>query len=160
MSQSIPIATAYDSLGEDGLSHSLVQTGSRAIFCDAHLLPKLIKPLPKAKDIAHVIYNTDEEVKQENLNKLRSAHDHLTILSFDELRELGEQNPVDPVPPQPEDLCCIMYTSGTTGPPKGVPLKHKSVIASSELQTFIESVPPVQPPLPKTDGFQSLALIR
>jgi long-chain acyl-CoA synthetase len=141
----MPIATAYDSLGEDGLTHSLVQTGSRAIFCDAHLLPKLIKPLQKAKDIAFVIYNTDEEVKQENLDKLRGAHDHLTILSFDELRELGEQNPVDPVPPQPEDLCCIMYTSGTTGPPKGVPLKHKSVVASGELQTLSNLFPPALP---------------
>ena len=41
---------------------------------------------------------------------------------------------VDPVPPAPEDLCCIMYTSGSTGPPKGVPLKHKAVLAASTCQ--------------------------
>lgn len=50
--------------------------------------------------------------------------------SFEELRHLGEKNPVDPVHPSPEDLCCIMYTSGSTDVPKGVPIKHKAVIAA------------------------------
>ena len=132
VSQSMPIATAYDTLGEDGLKHSLVQTRAKAIYCDAQLLPTLVNPLKSAKDIQYVVYNGDMEVKQEHVEKLKNTFDYLTILSFEELRQLGEKNPVDPVPPEPEDLCCIMYTSGSTGPPKGVPLKHKSVIAASE----------------------------
>jgi Long-chain acyl-CoA synthetases (AMP-forming) len=48
------------------------------------------------------------------------------------MRKQGEENLVEPVPPKPEDLCCIMYTSGTTGPPKGVPLTHANVIAASK----------------------------
>ena len=42
----------------------------------------------------------------------------------------GKQNPCEPNPPNPEDLAFIMYTSGTTGMPKGVPLKHSNVIAT------------------------------
>ncbi|KAI9799506.1 MAG: long-chain fatty acid-CoA ligase [Piccolia ochrophora] len=129
-SQSFPIVTAYDTLGEDGLKHSLVQTFAKAIFLDAHLLPNLVNPLKEAKDIKFVIYNTDTDVNQEHIEKLKNAHPHLTILSVEELRKLGEDNPVDPVPPKPEDLCCIMYTSGSTGPPKGVPLKHSNVLAA------------------------------
>lgn len=132
-SQSMPIATAYDTLGEDGVKHSLVQTQSKAIYCDPHLLPGLVNPLREAKDIKVVIYNTDTEVKQEHISKLKEDNDSLTILSFDEIRQLGQSNPVDPVAPLPEDLCCIMYTSGSTGPPKGVPVKHKAVVAASEL---------------------------
>lgn len=130
VSQSMPIATAYDTLGEEGLKHSLVQTEAKAIYCDPHLLKTLINPLKEAKEIRYVIYNTEAEVKQEDIDKLKSAFDYLTILSFDELRQNGESNPVDPVPPQPEDLCCIMYTSGSTGTPKGVPIKHSAVLAS------------------------------
>lgn len=130
VSQSIPITTAYDSLGEEGLKHSLVQTQAKTIFCDPHLLPTLTSALKEAKEIKFVIYNTDGEAKQENIDKLKSTHDYVTILSFEELRELGEANPVDPVPPQPDDLCCIMYTSGSTGTPKGVPMKHSAVLAS------------------------------
>ncbi len=132
VSQSMPIATAYDTLGEEGLKHSLVQTYAKAIYCDPHLLPTLMNPLKEAKEIKYVIYNSDGEVKQDAIDKLKSEYNYLTIVSWEELRRLGENNPVDPVPPQPEDLCCIMYTSGSTGTPKGVPLKHKAVIASSE----------------------------
>lgn len=71
-------------------------------------------------------------MKQDDINKLKSRFEHLNILSFEELRQLGQANPVDPVPPEPEDLCCIMYTSGSTGTPKGVPVKHKAVLAASE----------------------------
>ena len=133
VSQSMPIATAYDTLGQEGLKHSLVQTRAKAIYCDPHLLPTLVQPLKEAKEIQYIIYNSDGEVKQEHIDELKSIYDYLTIVNFEELRKLGEDNPVDAVPPEPEDLCCIMYTSGSTGPPKGVPLKHKAVIASSEL---------------------------
>ena len=129
-SQSMPIATAYDTLGEVGLKHSLIQTRAKAIYCDPQLLPTLVKPLEEAKEIKYVIYNSDGDVKQEHISKLKDTHNHLTVISFEELRKLGESNPAEPVPPKPEDLCCIMYTSGSTGTPKGVPLKHKAVVAA------------------------------
>lgn len=133
VSQSMPIATAYDNLGEEGVKHSLVQTRAKAVYCDPQLLLTLINPLKAAKEIRHVIYNSDDEVKQENIDKLKAEIEYLNVLSFEELRQLGQSNPVEPVPPQPEDLCCIMYTSGSTGTPKGVPVKHKAVVAASEL---------------------------
>lgn len=136
-SQSMPIATAYDTLGEEGVKHSLVQTQAKVIYCDPHLLPTLINPLKEAKEIKYVIYNSDTEVKQEHISRLKELYDHLTILSFDEIRQLGQSNPVDPIVPQPEDLCCIMYTSGSTGPPKGVPVKHKAVVAASKLHVSL-----------------------
>ncbi len=130
VSQSMPIATAYDTLGEEGLKHSLVQTEAKAIFVEPHLLATLMNPLKEAKEIKFVIYNSDGEVKQANIDKLKSAYNYLTIMSFEELKQLGEKNPKEPVIPEPEDLCCIMYTSGSTGTPKGVPMKHKAVVAS------------------------------
>ena len=123
--------TAYDSLGEEGVRHSLQQTQSSSIFLDPGLLPVLHKVLKDAKDIKNVIYDTSAEVKQEDLDKLKADYDYLNIMSFEELRKLGEENPVDPVPPSRDDLCCVMYTSGSTGPPKGVSLKHKNVVGAS-----------------------------
>lgn len=132
-SQSMAIVTAYDTLGEEGLRHSMVATKAKAIFLDPHLLPTLGNVLKDATEIRHVIYNIQNQVKQEHIDKLKAAFPHVNVLSVEELRKLGEENPVDPVPPAPEDLCCIMYTSGSTGTPKGVPLKHKNVVASGKL---------------------------
>lgn len=131
-SQSLTFVTAYDSLGEEGLKHSLLQTESEAIFLDPQLIPSLKNVLPDVKSIKHVIYNTDTEAKKEHLDQLKAEFDYLTIISIEELRKMGEENPVDAVPPDPEELCCIMYTSGSTGPPKGVSLSHKNVIAAGK----------------------------
>ncbi|EME79022.1 uncharacterized protein MYCFIDRAFT_198907 [Pseudocercospora fijiensis CIRAD86] len=137
-SQSMPIVTAYDTLGEEGLKHSLQQTHAKAIFLDPHLLTKLIKPLNESKDIQHVVYNDDDSPTrqidaaqtEEAVKKLKEAHPHLTVHSFSEFIQLGKGNKVEPTPPKPEDLCCIMYTSGSTGAPKGVLLSHKNVVAA------------------------------
>lgn len=131
-SQSITIVTAYDTLGEEGLRHSLRQTKSDAMFLDPTLIPSLLKVLKDVTSIKHIIYNTDVEVKQEDLQKLKTEFSHINVLSFDELRKSGEENPVEPVPPKPEDLCCIMYTSGSTGTPKGVSLSQENVIAAGK----------------------------
>jgi long-chain acyl-CoA synthetase len=132
MSQSVAIVTAYDTLGEEGLKHSLTQTKAKAIFLDAALFPKFVNPLKAAKDLKHVIYNVEGDFKQDLLEKMKSEHPDVTFNTFDEVVKLGEENPADPNPPSPEDVACVMYTSGSTGAPKGVMLKHKNVIASGK----------------------------
>ncbi len=132
-SQSIPIVTAYDTLGEEGLRHSMVATNAKAIFLDPHLLPTLTNVLKAASDVQTVIWNNQHQLNSDHAEKLKAAFPKIQLLSWEELRKLGEENPVEPVPPTSEDLCCIMYTSGSTGTPKGVPLKHKAVIAAGTL---------------------------
>lgn len=133
ISQSMPIVTTYDTLGEEGLSHSLKATKAKAIFLDPHLLPTLMNSLKQEEvELKYVIWNSQNEVQQGNIEKIKQAREDIVIISLEELRQLGKENKVAPVRPTPEDLCCIMYTSGSTGPPKGVPIKHKAVVASSK----------------------------
>lgn len=52
---------------------------------------------------------------------------NVTTYSWTEFVDLGKQNPVDFIPPKKDDISTIMYTSGTTGEPKGVLLTHENI---------------------------------
>ena len=52
-------------------------------------------------------------------------------LSMGHLETVGEEKPVEAKMPENTDIACLIYTSGTTGDPKGVLLKHESLISNS-----------------------------
>lgn len=138
--QGIPVVTAYDSLGEEGLTHSLVQTGSKAIFTDNELLGKLINPLQKATEVKFIIYSSqldsnneaiDVEASKKNIEEIKNVRPDIKFYSINDVIKLGKDKneSIEFHPPKPEDLSCIMYTSGSTGPPKGVVLSHANIVA-------------------------------
>lgn len=43
------------------------------------------------------------------------------------------------MPPSPADTAIIMYTSGSTGVPKGVVLSHRNMVAT--LKAFADAIP-------------------
>ncbi|KAI1184676.1 acetyl-CoA synthetase-like protein [Nemania serpens] len=130
-SQSITIATAYDTLGSDAVEFSLTQTEAKAIYTDPHLLKTASPALKTAKDVKFLIYNdsTNMPISDDELAKFKTSHPELTTIAYSELVALGAENPTPAVPPKPTDLCCIMYTSGSSGTPKGVPITHGGLLA-------------------------------
>lgn len=130
-SQSITIATAYDTLGADAVEFSLTQTEAKAMYTDPHLLKTASRALRNAKDVKYLIYNdsTNMPISDDELAKFKTSHPELITISYSDLVALGAENPVPPVPPKPTDLCCIMYTSGSSGDPKGVPITHAGLLA-------------------------------
>ncbi|KAI9028027.1 hypothetical protein DFJ74DRAFT_661512 [Hyaloraphidium curvatum] len=63
----------------------------------------------------------------------------IEVVPFGEVEKLGIENKREHKPPKPEDIMTVMYTSGTTGNPKGVVLSHLNLAAS--LRYFSLHVP-------------------
>src|SRR5882762_5591642 len=131
VSISTRVATAYDTLGESGLAHSLNEPECVGIFTNADLLPGLSRVLKKTPTVRFVVY--DGEPKASTLTDIRNIRESIQVVHIDQLRETGRSQPMEVLEnkrPSPDTVLCIMYTSGTTGAPKGVVLTHSNLIAA------------------------------
>lgn len=83
----------------------------------------------KDSGVELLLYDNDPEIV-ERVDALRDLFPNLTWVSLDELPELTEGLSADGferTPCSPEDVYCLLYTSGTTGKPKGVMIPHRQV---------------------------------
>ena len=129
-SQSIATVTAYSSLGLSGLQHALVSTSAAALFVDADSISRLQEILESASCLRLVVYAGSPEACTDSIDKLKTCFDQVKFIHFDDICLAGQHNPIPLNAPNADDLCAIFYTSGSTGNPKGVPMKHKNVVAA------------------------------
>jgi long-chain acyl-CoA synthetase len=107
-------------------------SGARAIFCENEgQLAKIEEVRDELPDLEHVI-GIDEGGGE---------------LSLDELRARGRERDRGELGPRqeqvsPEDPYTIVYTSGTTGAPKGVVLTHANAMAVCQMVEELEFVEP------------------
>ncbi|KAL7422005.1 long-chain fatty acid-CoA ligase [Cryptotrichosporon argae] len=124
----VPICTAYDSLGPDGLAHSLNETEVKGMFTNADLLGTLEKVIAKAPTVRLIVY--DGKADAAVVDKIANSRENLKVVHLDEVVKLGKDKPVEARKAKASDVYCCMYTSGSTGTPKGVLLTHTNVTAA------------------------------
>lgn len=123
----------YDSLGENAIEFIVRHSEAVVVFVAAPKASKLAKAIEDLRaggdaHLQHVIYwGAAPDIAAA---KASMEAQGVSVLSWDEAIESGSASPVKSVPPSPDDYCTIMYTSGTTGDPKGVLLKHSAVVAA------------------------------
>jgi len=124
---SAQVVTIYATLGEEGAIHGINETEAATVIVDAKLLNVLVKVLPKCRCVKEVVTMTP--AGEEISGKVMACG--VGLRSLDELVQCGKTWSYSPQRPTPDDIAVIMYTSGTTGTPKGVILTHGNVVAVS-----------------------------
>ncbi len=120
------IVPMYDSLGASAVEfitrHSELEIAVVQKEKMAQMADVCEKNIPALRGVVS-IGEVDEAVRK------RIEKCGIRVITFAALLDLGKANPVESRPPGPEDVCCIMYTSGTSGTPKGVVLHHRAIVS-------------------------------
>ncbi|CAB3237682.1 unnamed protein product [Arctia plantaginis] len=133
--QSIPVVTIYATLGDDAIAHGINETEVSTVITTFDLLPKFKKILAKTPRVETIIFMEDQLKTAE-----RSGYkEGIRIIGYKDVLQKGAASKIEAVPPSPGDTAIVMYTSGSTGVPKGVVLSHRNMLAT--LKAFADAVP-------------------
>ena len=129
-------APIYHTNSPEECEYVLSHSGSRLVFCeDSEQLAKVSRVREHCPELEHAVLLTGEERGAISLDELCSAGADVDGEAAD--RRVGEVGP--------GDLATLVYTSGTTGPPKACMLSHANWMATVNLyeQVLELEQPPV-----------------
>lgn len=133
-SQSITLVTSYANLGEQALEFGIQECELPLMVTNASLVPTLLRSIVRCPTLKTIIYidepNEDTRTKIQELMAQRQEGE-IRLIKYDELLTIGAEHMIEPTPPSAQDIAVIMYTSGSTGNPKGVIITHGNVVAAN-----------------------------
>ncbi|XP_042153507.1 long-chain-fatty-acid--CoA ligase 3-like [Oncorhynchus tshawytscha] len=125
--QNFPLVTLYSTLGGPAITHGLNETEVSHIITSRELLETRLKfILLEVPRLQHIIVVDDTPTEWPGYPRGISVHNMANVQG---LRTKPENVCQGHKQPMPSDIAVIMYTSGSTGVPKGVMISHSNIIA-------------------------------
>ena len=122
--QGLVVGTIYATLGEEGALYGINQSKCKAVVADGKLLKILAKIATKFTTLKDIVLISEPD--EASAKALAAAG--ITVHKMDDLIALGKEQPCQPELADKDDTAVLMYTSGTTGNPKGVLISHHSIL--------------------------------
>uniref|UniRef100_A0A8B9MZR9 Arachidonate--CoA ligase n=2 Tax=Accipiter nisus TaxID=211598 RepID=A0A8B9MZR9_9AVES len=113
---SMVVVPLYDTLGTEAITYIVNKADLSLVFCDKPDKAKLL--LTSVEKGETPILNTIVIMESFGMDLVeRGKKCGVEVFSMREIEELGRTHRQKPIPPKPEDLAVICFTSGTTGTP-------------------------------------------
>ncbi|KAI9266741.1 hypothetical protein BDA99DRAFT_506557 [Phascolomyces articulosus] len=131
--------TLYDTLGPDTVEYVMNHAELETVVCSADHIADLLKlrhKLPKLRCIISMDTLEDNvapgtgAASKSAIIKAWAQEKDVLLTDFAALEAAGKKNRRSHNPPKADELAFIMYTSGTTGMPKGAMLSHGSFVSA------------------------------
>uniref|UniRef100_A0A672I0P5 Long-chain-fatty-acid--CoA ligase n=1 Tax=Salarias fasciatus TaxID=181472 RepID=A0A672I0P5_SALFA len=119
----------YDTLGTEAISYIIDKASISTVICDVPEKVRMILDCVSGQGRSVKTIVVMEAIDDDLVT--RGKESGIEILKLKEFEALGKANLHKPLPPKPEDLAIICFTSGTTGNPKGAMLTHGNVISNT-----------------------------
>jgi len=154
------VVPIYTTLTAEEIKYIIENSESKILFVENNMqLEKALSFIDEVECLEKIIV----------FDQQGSAKKHPAVISFDELISMGQENIEKPALFEtlaaevvPEDLATIVYTSGTTGVPKGAMITHKNIMAvidslDSITPKFAYDTDQTVPLLPLSHVFERIA---